>query len=250
MLKKLILIAGILCIFTGHYALSFAMTSTNYRIDADSINIGGLSQTSTNYRSDETIGELASGLSTTTNYQLKAGYQYMIEGYYLALSVPSDITMSPNIKERSGGQSNGSGQAAVLTDNSAGYTLQIQASTLPALKTAGDSFSDFTPQTAGTPDFVWSIAADTSEFGFTPEGSDLVQKFKDDGANCNIGGNDTPDVCWNNASTTAQNIAFSALSNHPLSTATTLKFRAESGSSHIQTAGTYQATITLTAIAN
>ncbi|MFH1620504.1 MAG: hypothetical protein ABIB04_00270 [Patescibacteria group bacterium] len=53
-----------------------AMTSTNYRVNWDSINSGGLDiATSTNYNLHDTIGEQATGYTTSSNYTLSAGYR-------------------------------------------------------------------------------------------------------------------------------------------------------------------------------
>jgi len=52
------------------------MTSTNYQINWDSINIGGEdTSTSTTYLLRDTIGEIATGVSTSTNYEISAGYR-------------------------------------------------------------------------------------------------------------------------------------------------------------------------------
>jgi hypothetical protein len=56
--------------------LVFAMTSSNYQINWDSINQGGLDvSTSTNYGMRDTIGEHATGDSSSVNYQISAGYR-------------------------------------------------------------------------------------------------------------------------------------------------------------------------------
>jgi len=55
---------------------AFAMTSTNYQINWDSINSGGSDiGTSTNYSFRDTVGEQATGFSTSTNYTISAGYR-------------------------------------------------------------------------------------------------------------------------------------------------------------------------------
>ncbi len=52
------------------------MTSTNYLINWDSINVGGTDiSTSSNYLMRDTIGEHATGISTSTNYEISAGYR-------------------------------------------------------------------------------------------------------------------------------------------------------------------------------
>lgn len=53
-----------------------AMTSTNFQILWDSVNIGGDDiSSSTNFRLRDTIGEHGSGTSTSANFKLSAGYR-------------------------------------------------------------------------------------------------------------------------------------------------------------------------------
>jgi len=243
------------CLIVSSPVFAYVMSSQNFRIQSDSINIGGIRQTSTSYRMEDTIGEIATGISTSASYKLKAGYQQMQE-VYLSISVPTDVTMTPAIGGVIGGIGNGTTSWTVTTDNPAGYNLLIKASTSPALKCNSggcnpgtDSFANYTP--AGSdPDYNWQIAAADSESGFTPEGSHIVQKYKDNGSACNTGTQDTTDKCWYNFLTSNETIANSYSPNHPSGTATAVKFRAESGSSHLQVEGTYTATITATAVAN
>ncbi len=231
-----------------NYTFAFVSSSSNYRIQSDSVNIGGVFSTSANYRIEDTLGEISSGVSTSTSYGLKAGYQRMQE-VYIAVSPSSDVVLSPSISGISGGISNGSAVWTVTTDSSAGYSLTIKASASPALQSALDSFADYTPSGAA-PDYNWSVVSTDSELGFTPEGNDIVQQYKDNGVDvCNAGSNDTSDKCWYNFSVSAETIANSSSSNHPSGATTTVKFRAESGSSRVQINGSYTATITVTAIA-
>lgn len=228
---------------------SFAavMQSDNYKIQSDSINIGGILATSTNYKLEDTVGEVATGESTSASYKLKAGYQQMQE-IVISITSPSDVTMSPSIGGVAGGTGNGSAVWTVTTDDPAGYSLTVKASSSPALSLGSDSFADYTLAGAN-PDYSWSVASSDSEFGFTPEGNDIIQKYKDNGSACNTGSGDTADKCWDTLSTSAKTVAQSSSANHPSGTATTIKFRAESGSSHIQVNGAYTATTTVTATA-
>ena len=236
---------------------SFEMESSNYRIQDSSINVGGAYQTSSNYQLIETIGEIATGLSSSTAYKIFAGYQQMQE-IYLSLSVNPSFVSLPSIGGITGGQSNGSTTITVITDNPAGYSLKIQASTSPALICSGggcqvgvDKFNDYTPASSSVPDFNWFVVPTTSEFGFTPEGNDIVQKFKDNGADaCNVGNNDTIEKCWYNFSLSSELISLSYFPNHPDGTSTIVRFRAESGSQNIQVAGDYSANLIITAISN
>jgi len=231
------------------------MQSGNYRIDADSINIGGLDEGSSNYRIYETIGETGTGESSSDNYGINAGLRPMLEEGVISITAPDDIIMDPLIPGISGGMGSGSSQWTVMTDNSAGYTLKISSAATPALQCAyggcdGEVFSDYSPASPGDPDFDWLIAPNSSVFGLTPEGADIVQKYRDNGSDCGTGVLDTPDKCWYGPTSSDEIISWSAQSNQPGGTVTTVKFRAQSGSSHFQKEGGYQATITVTAISN
>jgi len=226
------------------------MSSPNYQIESDSINIGGLDvSTSTNYSLKDTIGEVATGNSTSTSYNLYAGYRQMDETY-LSISGGSPVNLAPNIGGVTGGTATGSTAFTIITDSPAGYTLSIKADTDPTLKSGSYSFTDYTPASAGTPDYSWLISTSDSEFGFSSEGTDIPQKFKDDGGDCNTGSGDIADKCWYGLSTSDESVANSNSSNHPSGTETTVKLQAESGSSHLQEAGDYTATITATATTN
>jgi hypothetical protein len=228
-------------------ASAYISSSTNYRIVTDSVNTGGNFSTSTLYKTEDTLGESGVGTSSSATYTIKAGYQQM-QQVYLAISTPGNISLAPNIPSTSGGVANGSATWTVTTDNRTGYTMNIRASGTPALLSGANSFANYTPAGAN-PDFTFSVAAASSEFGFTPEGTDIVQKYKDNGAACNIGALDAASACWGPLTTTAETIATRSTPNHPSGTATTIRFRAESGASNTQAAGSYTATSTLTVLA-
>ncbi|MDO9399528.1 MAG: hypothetical protein Q7T79_02495 [bacterium] len=240
----------ICCFFVGTYpVLAYVASSGNYRIQSDSVDSSGGLESSANYKEDSSVGEIATGEGASATYKLKAGYQQMQETY-ISVSTPTDVTMSPAIGGISGGTGNGSTAWTILTDNPAGYTLSIKASSSPALQSGSNSFLDYTLIASSTPDYNWSVISTGSEFGFTPEGNDIIQKYKDNGSSCNVGILDTVDKCWYNFLTSDETVAQSFVPNHPSGTATNVKFRAESGNSHLQIEGTYQAIITATVIAN
>lgn len=64
-----------LFLFTGSQAFGYVMSSSNYRMQKDSLNTGGVDQTSVTYKSKDTIGEIATDESTSSNYKLQAGFQ-------------------------------------------------------------------------------------------------------------------------------------------------------------------------------
>jgi len=235
-----------LLIFGAYSAAdAYVASSTNYRIQSDSINVGGILSTSTNYRIEDTAGEAGTGLATGTTYKLFGGYQEMHE-IYISISSPSDVSMSPSI---TGGDrtSNGSVSWLVTTDSESGYTFAIKAGSAPALSSSASSFSDYSPQ-SGNPDFTWSVTGNNSEFGFTPSGSHITSTYKDDGSSCGGGSQDTSSACWDGFSTSNKTIASLSSGNHPNGTATTISLRAEIGPASSQPVGSYSASITATAL--
>ncbi len=227
-------------------ALAAAASSANYRIEADSLNFGGLLSTSPSYRLEDTAGEITSGDSSSASYKIRAGYRTML-GSAITISAPSNLTL-PSVVSAPGGQSSGSVAWTVITDNEAGYTLAIKAATNPALKSSGDSFANYTPG-GSVPDYTWSVAANGSEFGFSPEGADVASNYLDNGSTCGTGSSETADRCWDSFSTTNKTIASRASNNTPSGTVTTVKLQAEVTTGRSQTIGSYSATLTATALA-
>lgn len=242
-----ILAIAIFFVIIAHHTYGQAMNSSNYVIESDSINFGGGHSESESYSLEDTIGEIATGVSSSTNYTMMAGYQQM-QNSVIAVVPAGNVTMSPSIGGLSGGISNGSTSFTVITDNSAGYQVTLESSTSPALQSATDSFADYVPAGA-VPDYTFTNLDTASSFGFTPEGADIVSKYKDNGSNtCGTGSSDTADKCWDGLSTTAEIIVSRPNQNQTAGTVTTLKFRAESGSEHVQQDGNYTATATVTII--
>ncbi len=248
-LKKIGYLAFFSLALAATPVLAYVMSSTNYRMERDSINIGGGLSDSASYISQSSIGGIGSGSATSTSFSLLAGYQQM-EQTSISLTVPAAAVMSPSINSNVGGIAYASANLSVATNNSSGYTLQIKASTTPALKSLSDSFADYV--TAGAdPDYNWTVSSSTSEFGFSPEGVDIMTRYKDNGSACNQpAGGDTADHCWDHLNASYSTIAQSALGNLPSGSATAIKFRAEAGSAVAQPNGNYSATITFTAFAN
>jgi hypothetical protein len=222
------------------------MTSGTYRIQSDSVNFGGGYSTSTSYSLESTAGEIATGESSSSLFKIKAGYQQMQETI-ISVTAAADVTMSPAIGGITGGTSNGSTNFTVTTDNPAGYTVTIKASSSPALQSDLDTITDYSA-TVASPDYEFSIDPTESAFAFSAEGTDIVESFKDNGSACGVGSGDTSSACWAGLSTSEQIIVSRTSANHTAGTLTTIRFRAESGSSHVQTAGTYVATTTITVL--
>ncbi len=241
-----IALLSLICTYTISNVFGDAMSSGTYRIESDSVNFGGVRSTSGSYTREDTAGEVATGELGSETFNLHAGYQQM-HSIYIAVTSASDVTMSPSIGGVTGGTSNGSTAFTVTTDGAAGYTTTIKASSSPAMQSPFDTVADYTPAGAD-PDFTFSVGATAAEFGFTPEGTDIATRFKDNGASCNTGSGDTTDACWAPLTTSDQTILTRTSANHTAGTLTTLKFRLTSGSAHILTNGTYVATTTITVL--
>ncbi|MEI6057376.1 MAG: hypothetical protein WCQ60_00185 [bacterium] len=236
----------ILC-FLSLPLVGFAMQSGNYKINIDALDVGGIFSSSPNYLNEDTVGETGAGVGSSTSYVMEAGYQQMFQTY-LSLSSQGNISM-PSIGGITGGVSTSSLSWTVTTDDAAGYGLYIQASSSPALRaSSGASFADYTPS-GSAPDLTWSILSSASAFGFTPQGSDIIARYKDNGSVCNSGSSDTAYACWDGLSTTQKLISQSVASNQPSGTQTSVILQAQIGSAKIQDSGAYQATITVTAVA-
>ena len=229
--------------------VSFAQvrSSNNYQLQSDSINIGGGYSSSTNYQQESTVGEVGTGKSDSTSYSLRAGYQQMQE-VYLSMSSPSNVVMSPNLPGLTGGTSNGSTTVTVITDSPSGYKLTIEAENDPAMQSGANSIDDYTPAGA-VPDYDFSVAAASAEFGFSISGVDRDQRFLHTAGNvCGSGSLNDELQCWDGLSTTAVTISQSGGPNQPDGATTTVNFRVEVSSGAGVLAGEYYATTTLTAL--
>jgi hypothetical protein len=224
------------------------MESSNYQIERDSVNVGGARATSSSYVLDDTAGDVATGYGTSTNYTLHAGYQ-QLDAPTLSLTGASVVTMSPAIGGISGGTANGSTTVTAMTDSPAGYQLTIRASSTPAMQSATHTIGDYAPAGAA-PDFAFTTGAGDAHFGFSPEGDDVPDHFRDNGSDtCGTGSSDTALACWDGLATNSATVAQRATPNQPTGTETALRFRVGIGSAAAQAEGTYVATTTLTLIA-
>lgn len=236
----------ILVLSALHISFAQVRQSTSYKIQSDSLNFGGGSLSSPNYKQQSTFGEVGTGNISSTNYALRAGYQQMNE-VYLSLSAPSNLALSPNLGGITGGVATASTTFTVITDSQSGYQLTIAAATTPAMKNATNSIANYVPA-GGNPDYTFTFGANKAYFGFSPDGVNVVQRFKDNGATCNVGSLTTVAKCWDKLATTSTVIASGATSNHPLGATTTILFRVGIGSAVVQPEGVYTATTTVTAV--
>jgi hypothetical protein len=245
LLQKMLVFCMALFIFLVLPTFSFsAMQSANYQLQADSINIGGLRGSSASYTLESTVGEVGTGESSSTNYALKAGYQQMVAST-ISLAVSSS---SVTFLAETALIYTASTTLTVTTDNIAGYTLSVKSSASPTLSSSEDTILDYTPA-GGNPDFAFSVASNEAVFGFSPEGSDIVQKYQDNGVACNTGSSDSAQKCWEGFSTSNEQIAQSTAPNNPTGTATVLEMRSQIGADRYLQTGTFTGALTVTVAA-
>lgn len=100
----------------------------------------------------------------------------------ITITTPADVAMSPNIGISSD-SSIGSVVWNVKTNNSAGYTLAVKASSSPALVSGANSFADYTEGVSGTPE-TWVVPSGSKEFGYSAYGTDTPTATWGTGSSC------------------------------------------------------------------
>ncbi|MCX6712851.1 MAG: hypothetical protein NTY66_01435 [Candidatus Vogelbacteria bacterium] len=226
------------------------MNGTTYKIDSDSINSGGIDYSfSGDYSLADTVGEIAIGDSTSTNYEIGAGYRQMDDSSVSIGVSLQNIILAPELGGLTGGTSTGATQITVTTDSPAGYLITLQAEDSPAMQSDYDTIADYSPQSSD-PDYELNLVAGQSFLAFTPEGSDIVDRFRDGGGICGvIGGSDSANRCWDGMAVTSKTIVNRTSRTEPDGATTTLRFSVGVGVNRVQVAGTYLATSTITALA-
>ena len=104
---------------------------------------------------------------------------------YIAISSPSDLALTP-IGGINGEASEGTMFWQVTTDNSAGYSMSIKATTAPALTSGTNSFADYVP---AEPTLIIIFLSFLPHRLLDFLRKELTQnvRFKDNGIICNIG---------------------------------------------------------------
>ncbi|MEK7091746.1 MAG: hypothetical protein AAB900_02035, partial [Patescibacteria group bacterium] len=180
------------------------------------------------------------------SYNVHAGYQALNSDISLTVSAPGNVTLSPAVDAKIGGVATGQAAWTVTTDDSAGYTLSLAATTNPALKSSTDSFTDY----SSSPDYTWSVSSASAYFGYTVLSADAATAFLHNGSVCGLGSTNTADRCWRGFSTSAVTVLSRSTANTPSGVVSTVKFQAEAGSGRLITEGAYSATINAVVTAN
>jgi hypothetical protein len=237
-----------LIVFVPVVIYGYTMSSTNYRVELDSINAGGTSfSTSSSYSLGSTLGEIGTGYSTSSSYTLSAGY-WIPDDIYVSITSVNDVSLG-SISGLLGGQSTSTSSWVVTTNNPSGYQMTVVASTDPALKAVLSSIPDYTP-VGSDPDFDFSTNSTDSVFGFSPYGNDVIDRFRNNGSVCGFGVNTTLGKCWDGFSTSTKVVSQSMTGNEPSGATTTIMYNVFIGPDVIQDSDSnYSASITVTAIA-
>ena len=169
----------------------------------------------------------------------------------------NDVTMSPqNIAGLTGGRASGSTTVRVRTSNSIGYNMTIVFSSTTAMTRdgGGGNIRNYNPTTINVPDYAFGSEV-FGQFAYTVIAStsgDLNTSFRDSGAACNAGSNNTASTCWLNPSTTAKQVILTSAYTQSSGSTSTIAFRVDIPSNPVPSIseGVYTATATLTAINN
>lgn len=161
----------------------------------------------------------------------------------ISITSPSDINLTALSTTKNSAV--GSATWTVTTNNQAGYTLNVEASSAPALVDSGtsESFADYSSATPET----WSVSS-AYEFGFSGYGDHVPDVTWGDDTDC-IAGADVPSagLNWRGFDgTTDIEIASATSETGTSGTASTLCVATEQNGVFAPS-GTYQATITATA---
>lgn len=176
------------------------------------------------------------------------------------LVTASDVSMSPAIAGLTGGTANGSTSFVILSNSASGHTVDITFSSSTAMNgnTTTGYINNYTPSSAGVPDYTFGIGGSGTpgEFAYsvtaseTPTTAGIDQSFLNNGSACNTGSNSTAGNCWLNPSTTAERIITrTSITSYGTAT-TTIAFRVSlpANPSPVVPGDTYTATATLTAV--
>lgn len=194
------------------------MSSANYSIKKDSINIGGTeNSTSTNYGISDSVGEAGTGTSNSANYQMQAGYRPELNLPTLSFSLSANSASLGTLSTSS--VSTASVTATVTTNARNGYSISVQAD--GNLRTSGGKI--ITDVADG------AVTAGSREYGIGTSGADGLYNASD-----------------TSVTTTAKNIASNAsvVTSH----ATIINFKASINSS--TAAGAYNQKVTVIATGN
>jgi hypothetical protein len=240
------LLLTVLCVMLLQSTTAQVRTSPSYQLQSDSVNVGGGFSASASYESESTMGEIATGRSTSTVFGMLAGFQQM-QASFISMSVPDNVSLTPELPGITGGTSTGSTTVTVISDSPGGYQLSIVASQAPAMQTGFATIPDYVP-VGSVPDFTFIVPDMGAALGFSPAGVDRALRYRSSLGVCGEGADDIAERCWDGLSTTPRVIATGAGGNQPNGATTTIYFQVGIGSGAVVVPGSYVATTTLSAL--
>lgn len=116
-----------------------AMSSTNYYIYADVINVGGVLSTSSAYSLQDTVGESMAGFTTSSSYEIRGGYQFM-EQEEMSLSVGTGSLSLGSLVDYAA--SSTASTVVTVSSGSGGYSLSISGVSGSILTNVSDESVD------------------------------------------------------------------------------------------------------------
>ncbi len=162
----------------------------------------------------------------------------------ISITAPGNVTMSTPITI-SQASSIGTTTWTVITNDSNGYTLAVNATSSPAMQYGATStIADY--QT-GAPN-TWAVAASAANFGYSAFGSDVASTTWGTDTLCGTSlGTPSMNLKYKGFTTSPFTIASRTSTTTPTGISTTVCYAAQQGTSFFIPSGTYIATIVATA---
>lgn len=166
---------GALCLFIFSSSTMAQMTSTNYRIDWDSVGFGGDdSASSTSYRLRDSVGGLGTGDSTSASYIDRGGYRQTydevadftvyIQNSSSQVAATSLVSTTVSVTDESGFSVGD--MIAVVQDEGASQVAAIGKVTGTAAGSVTvDAWTGTTPTIDGSGDYAYVLDATAYSFG-------------------------------------------------------------------------------------
>ncbi len=117
---------------------------------------------------------------------------------------PTNITLSNDIAGLTGGTATGTTPFSVTSNNPTGHQVTIEFSAPTAMNhtEALGTIPNYTPTTPGTPDYLFTLPANTAAFAYTVHSAtsslDIAPNFLNNGSTCNTGTTSSLNTCWYN----------------------------------------------------